>query len=211
MLADVIFIICLAIAFFVGYKTGFLRAFVGFVGMIVSAVGGYLLYPYITPMLMKTPLNQFVYDGVRSQIESYLAKQETASQTEHLFLKYNVFDLSGLTEAMTSGITLVILNVISILLIILLIKLGILVLKKFTNIINHVPVIGTLNRLCGMILSGASFVTVCFILIAVLLLPPSNTTELSRNVCDEIDRSTVVREVMDYNFFVNYKSLSQGR
>lgn len=210
MLADAIFIICLAIAFFVGYKTGFLRAFVGFVGMIISAVGGYLLYPYITPMLVKTPLNQWINDGVQSWIESYLSKQE-AGQTENLFIKYNVIDLSGLTEAMTSGITLVILNVISILLIILLIKLGILILKKFTSVINHVPVIGTLNRLCGMILSGASFLTVCFIIIAVLLLPPSNTTELSRSVCSEIDRSTLVREVMDYNFFVNYKSLSQGR
>ncbi|MBP3448661.1 MAG: CvpA family protein [Clostridia bacterium] len=211
MLADVIFIICLAVAFFVGYKTGFLRALVGFLGMIVSAIGGYLLYPYVTPVLMKTPLYNWVNNGVLVWIKGYLSRNETAAEMEQLFSKYKVFDVDALTTAMASGITTVILNIISIILIILGIKLGILILKKFTNIINHVPVVGTLNRLCGMVLSGASFITVCFILVAVLLLPPSNTTELSRNICEEIDRSTVVREVMDYNFFINYKSLSQGR
>ncbi|MBQ7951220.1 MAG: CvpA family protein [Clostridia bacterium] len=207
---DILFIICLVIAFYVGYKTGFLQALVGFMGVIISAIGGYLLYPYITPMLMKTPLYDWVNAGVLEWMKGYVEKSQANAQLDGLFVKYQVFDVTALTETMASGITTVILNVISILLIIFIIKLGILILKKCTKLINHVPVIGTLNRLCGVVLSGASFITVCFIVVAVLLIPPSNTTELSRNVCEQIDSSFVVRQVMDYNFFINYKSLSQG-
>ncbi len=207
---DFLFIICLAVAFFIGYKVGFLRALVGFLGMMISAVGGYLLYPYVTPFLIKTPLYDFINGWVLKWLEGYLSKNETLSQMDALFIKYHVADTEALRQGMAAGITTVILNIISILLIIVAIKLIVLLLKKFTKVINHLPVIGILNRLFGMVLTGASFVTVCFIVIAVMLLPPSNTSELSRKACEEIDKSTIVRQVMDYNFFINYKSLSQG-
>ncbi|MBQ7792012.1 MAG: CvpA family protein, partial [Clostridia bacterium] len=198
---DIIFIICLAVAFFIGYKTGFLRALVGFLGIIVSAVGGYLLYPYVTPILMKTPLYDFFNNWVLKGLDRYLSQNETISQMEALFQKYNVADTEALRQGMATGITTVLMNIVSILLIIVVIKLFVLVLKKATHIINHIPVIGLINRLFGMILTGASFVTVCFIVVAVMLLPPSNTSEISRKACQEIDQSFVVREVMDYNFF----------
>lgn len=207
---DVLFIICLAVAFIIGFKTGFLRALVGFLGVIISAVGGYLLYPYVTPFLMKTPLCDLINGWVLKGLENHLSQNETLAKMDTLFLKYGVSDTEALRQGMATGITTVILNVISILLIILIIKLIVLLLKKFTNLVNHIPVIGSLNRLFGMVLTGASFITVCFIVVAVMLLPPSNTSELSRKACEEIDKSVVVRQVMDYNFFINYKSLSQG-
>lgn len=207
---DILFLLALAVAFFIGYKVGFLRALVGFLGMIVSAVGGYLLYPYVTPFLMKTPLYSIINGWVLAGLESYLSQNETLSQIDALFTKYGVSDTEALRQGMAAGITTVILNIISILLIILVIKLFVLLLKKFTKLVNHIPVIGTLNRLFGMMLTGASFITVCFILVAVMLLPPSNTSEISRKVCQEIDKSYLVRQVMDYNIFINYESLSQG-
>lgn len=207
---DILFIICLAIAFLVGYKTGFLRALVGFLGIIISAVGGYLLYPYITPILGETPLYDIINGWVSKGLQSYLSQNETISKMDALFQKYNVADTEALQQGMATGITTVILNIISIFLIIAVIKLVVAILKKFTHLVNHIPVIGTLNRLLGMVLTGASFITVCFIVVAVMLLPPSNTSELSGKACEEINNSVIVRQVMDYNFFINYKSLSQG-
>lgn len=207
---DVIFILCLAIAFIIGYKVGFLRALVGFLGMVVSALGGYLLYPYVTPMLMKTPLYTWINNWVIAGLESYLSQHETLAKMDELFVKYQVMDVESLRVGMAAGITTVIFNIISILLIILAIKLFVSLLKKFTKVVNHIPVIGAINRLFGMVLTGASFITACFLIVAVMLLPPSNTTELSQDFCRKVNDSYVVRQVMDYNFFINYKSLSQG-
>lgn len=206
---DLGFILCLAVAFFIGYKTGFLRALVGFMSVIVSAVGGYLLYPYVSSFLVKTPLYQPINQWVLNGLEGYLQKSETLSRMDALLKTYQAENAQMLITNMASGITTVIFNILSIFVIIILIKLIVLLLKKVTNIIHHIPVLGPINRLCGMALTGASFVTVCFIVVAVMLIPPSNTSEISKNLCRRIDESLVVKEVMDYNFFVNYESLKQ--
>ena len=207
---DVFFLLSLAVAFIIGYKTGFLRALVGFFGVIVSAVGGYLLYPYVTGFLLKTPLYQPVNQWVIKWLGGYLEKSETISRLDELFLTYQADSTETLVNQMASGITTVLFNILSIFVIIILIKLLVFLIKKFTNLIHHIPVIGFLNRLCGMVITGASFVTVCFIVVAVMLLPPANTSEISKNLCRQIDESLVVKEVMDYNFFVNYDSLKQS-
>lgn len=204
---DIIFLIGLVLAFYVGYKSGFVRGLVGFLGIFVSAFGGYLLYPYVTSFLMKTPLFSIVNQWVFSGVQEYVNQQANPLE---LFLRYQVNTIEILSQKMAEGITVVILNVISILLIIVLIKVAVFLLKKMTGFINHIPVIGQLNRIGGLILSGASYVVVCFIIVAVMLLPPANSSELSRNMCQQIDRSAIVRPVMEYNFFANYESLSQG-
>ncbi len=207
---DIGFLLCLIIAFVVGYKTGFLRALVGFLGIVISSVGGYLLYPYVTPFLMKTPLYDPINQWVLTGLNGYIQKNETLARLDELLMTYQAENTEALLQSMALGITTVIFNIISILVIILLIKLIVFLLKKCTKVIHHIPILGPINRVCGMVLTGASFVTVCFIVVAVMLLPPSNASELSKNLCTEIDRSVVVREVMDYNFFISYESLKQN-
>lgn len=204
---DIIFVLGLIIAFYVGYRSGFVKSLVGFVGIFISAFGGYLLYPYVSSFLMGTPLFNLVNQSVVAWVQGYV-NQHTNPQD--LFMRYQAENIEMLCAKMSEGITTVIFNILSIILIILLIKVGIFLLKKLTSFINHIPVIGQLNRIGGLLLSGASYVVACFIIVAVMLLPPANTSELSRNLCHQINNSSVVRPVMNYNFFVNYESLSQG-
>ncbi len=206
-MTDLIFLLGLAVAFFVGYRSGFVKSLVGFVGIFVSAFGGYLLYPYVSAFLMGTPLFGMVNQSVLAWVQGYVSQHTNQSE---LFLRYQAENIDMLCTKMSEGITVVIFNILSIILIILLIKVGIFLLKKLTSFINHIPVIGQLNRIGGLLLSGTSYLVACFIIVAVMLLPPANTSELSRNICHHINHSVVVRPVMNYNFFVNYESLSQG-
>ncbi len=206
-MVDIIFVLGLIIAFYVGYRSGFIRSLVGFVGIFISAFGGYLLYPYVSSFLMGTPVFALVNQSVLAWVQGYVNQH---TNQHELFMRYQAENIEMLCTKMSEGITTVVFNILSIILIILLIKVGIFVLKKLTSFINHVPVIGQLNRIGGLLLSGASYVVACFIIVAVMLLPPANTSELSRNVCQQINNSAVVRPVMNYNFFVNYESLSQG-
>ena len=204
---DLIFIVGLVIAFVVGYRSGFLKSLVGFVGIFVSAFGGYLLYPYVSSFLMGTPLFGVVNQSVLSWVQSYVSEH---TNPDDLFLRYQADNIEMLCAKMSEAITAVIFNIVSIILIIVLIKLAIFIIKKLTKIVNHIPLIGQLNRIGGLLLSSFSYIVVCFIIVAVMLLPPANTSELSRNVCHQINNSVVVRPVMNFNFFVNYESLSQG-
>lgn len=204
---DIVFVLGLAIAFYVGYRSGFVKSLVGFVGIFISAFGGYLLYPYVSAFLMSTPLFNLVNQSVVAWTQGYVAQH---TNPQDLFMRYQAENIEMLCEKMSAGITVVIFNILSIVLIIVLIKVGIFLLKKLTSFINHIPVIGQLNRLGGLLLSGASYLIAWFVIVAVMLLPPANTSELSRNICHHINHSSVVRPVMNYNFFVNYESLSQG-
>lgn len=204
---DLIFLVGLVIAFVVGYRSGFLKSLVGFVGIFVSAFGGYLLYPYVSAFLMGTPLFGMVNQSVLGWVQNYVSEHTNPND---LFLRYQADNIEMLCAKMSEGITAVIFNIVSIILIIVLIKVAIYFLKKLTKIVNHIPLVGQLNRIGGLLLSSFSYIVVCFIIVAVMLLPPANTSELSRNVCHQINNSIVVKPVMNFNFFVNYESLSQG-
>ena len=201
---DLIFVAGLAIALFVGYRSGFARALVGFFSIFISVLGGYLLYPSVAVLLMKTPLYDMIHDAVVSGAQGYVSKNVNQSD---LFSRYKVNTLDLLTNKIAEGITTVIFNVISIILIILLLRLLLFLLKKSTKFINRIPVLGTINQWAGMLLSGASFVIACFAIVAVLFLPPANNSELSRDMHRKIDSSIIVKPVMKCNFFVDYDSL----
>ena len=125
-----------------------------------------------------------------------------------LFVKYAVDTVEKLSVKMAEGVTLIILNIISIVIILVVIKLVFYYLKKSAKWINDLPVIGIVNRVFGMIISGMSAIMLLFILVAVIVVPPSNTTEFSKNICRGINESYILSRVVDYNFFVNYRSLS---
>ena len=201
---DFCFLIIMGTALLIGYKGGFLRSVVGFASVIASAFGGFLLYPYVTDILIKTPL----YSGIVSWLSGLLTNRINEEALPEMFIKYNADTFSGVVLKMAEGIAVVILNIISIIIILVLIRVLFHFLKKTAKWINKLPVIGLLNRILGMVFSGASVIIVIYIIVAVIVLPPSNETEFSKEVCRNINNSFIVSRVMDYNFFVSYKSLS---
>jgi uncharacterized membrane protein required for colicin V production len=209
-MADLIFLAMLIVALIIGYNIGFLKAIISFVGVIVSAIGGYLLYPYVAPIIIKTPLYGYINDIVISYLKVQFATNAEQQNIPQLFLKYGASTTDALIKNMSTGITVVIINIISLIIIIIGIKIVISILKSMSGILNKVPIIGTFNKILGMLVSGVSYIILVFVFVAVMLLPPSNATELSKKMCLEIDKSVIVSRVMDYNVFVSYNSLSKN-
>ncbi|MBE7018756.1 MAG: CvpA family protein [Ruminococcaceae bacterium] len=201
---DFIFVVGLAIALYLGYRSGFASALVGFVSIILSAFGGYLFYPAFAVVLTKTPLYNMVHSSVLAGVQGYVAK--SVNQPD-LFQRYKVTTVELLTSKMAEGVSAVIINIISIIIIFFLLRLVLFILKKSTKFINRIPVLGKINQWAGMLLTGSSFVVACFAIVAVMFLPPANTSELSRDMRQKIDSSIIVKPVMKCNFFVDYDSL----
>ena len=201
---DIFFIIIMICALTLGYHNGFLKAVVGLLSVVVSAVGGFLLFQPVTELLKSTPL----YTMLLNQISNFLAPKVETEGLPDLLVKYGVDTLESAANEMAAGITVVILNIISVVLILILIKLVFYFLKKSSKWINELPVIGKVNRILGMVVSGASAIVLIFIFVAVILMPPSNETEFSKGICRGINQSYLVNGIMEYNFFANYRSLS---
>ena len=200
---DIIFIAGLALALFIGYRSGFARALVGFLGIFVSALGGFLLYQPVSSFLMGTPLYGWVHGGAVSWTQNYVAQHTNDAD---FIQRYQGAANEVLTPQIADGITVVILNIISILLVILLIRLGVNILKKCTKLINRIPVLGKINQWAGMLLTGASFVVACFAVVAVMTMSPAS--ELSRDMRQKIDNSIIVKPVMQCNFFADYQNMN---
>ena len=201
---DILFLAIIAVALWIGYNDGFLKAVVGFAGVLAASVGGFLLYPYLTEILEKTPL----YTTIYTQIEKTITPNIQEGSLPELFIKYSTETLAGVIESMSAGVTIIILNIISIVAIILVIKLAFYFLKRSAKWINDLPVIGIINRILGMIVTGVSAIIFIFIFVAIIVTPPSNQIEFSQEICRGINESYLLSRVMDYNFFVSFKSLS---
>ena len=201
---DLLFLILMGLALWSGYINGFLKAIVNFAGIIASAIGGFLLYPYLSDILVKTPL----YTSILNSVSKVLTLKIKDDGLPDLLVKYGVDNLERLSVKMAEGVAVIILNIISVIIIIIAIKVVFFFLKKYANWINDLPIIGKINRIFGMLVSGASAIVIIYILVAVVVMPPSNTTELSKEICRGINNSFLLSRVMDYNFFVNFRSLS---
>ena len=201
---DILFIVLLLIALATGYHNGFLKAVIGFAGVIASAIGGFLLYPYLTDILIKTP----IYPWICSCLENLITPNLKESGLPELLINYSANTVTEAVKNMSDGIAVIILNIISVVIILIMIKFAVFFLKKTAGWINKLPVLGILNRISGMIVSGASAIIIIYIITAVIVMPPSNETEFSKEICRGINGSYVISKVMDYNFFVSYKSLS---
>ena len=208
-MADIIFVIIVLAGLLLGRHMGFLSGLINLVCVVISSFGGYILYPYFTAFLIKTPL----FDTVNKPVYDYITKNYlngTPVETLNtMLLKYNVSTIEEMFAKMSEGVTTVIINLISILVIFLALRFLLTAGKGIASLVSKLPVISGLDKTLGMVLGLVTALTVMYLFVAVMMVPPCNTSELSRAMCENIDNSLIVKKVMDYNIFVNYESLSE--
>ena len=74
MKADLILALIIITASFIGYKRGFIKAFLNLFFVLFSALGCYLLYPYVADFISKTGLNKIVNDYIlKTLTQKYIA------------------------------------------------------------------------------------------------------------------------------------------
>ena len=188
---------------------GFLKGLVNLICIGISAVGGYLLYPYFSAFLMDTPLFETILKPVTEYITKNYLNGTPMNNINSMFIKYGVTTVEDLFVKMAEGITVVIINVISIILIFLILRFALMTVKFITSLITKLPVIHGLDKILGMVTGFISSLLVVYLVVAVMLIPPCNKSEISQKMCEYIDKSVIAKNVMDYNIFINYDSLSE--
>ncbi len=207
MKADIILAVIIIAASFIGYKRGFIKAFLNLFFVLFSALGCYLLYPYVADFISKTGLNKTVNDYILKYFEQKYVVTPDVDNLGSLLLKYNVNTVEALLPKMADGITVIVMNIISAIVVFVAIRIIFSLIKGVFGFLTKIPVIGSIDSLLGAVSSFVSSMLIVFLFFAVILLPPCNKSEFSHTVCEEVDKSFLTKKVMEYNIFVNYDTV----
>lgn len=209
-MADLIFIGIIIVSAIIGRHSGFLKGMVNFVCIVIASFGGYLLYPFLSAFLVETPLFQTISKPINEYITKNYFKGNSIEALNEALIKYNVTAVEDLFNKMSEGVTQVIINVLSLILIFVLLRFALKLFKGLASLITKIPVIKGLDKTLGMLTSMISAVLVVFLVVAVMMIPPCNSSEVSKKMCEYIDKSVITKQVMDYNVFISYKSLNEN-
>lgn len=207
MKADLILALIIIIASFIGYKRGFIKAFLNLFFVLFSALGCYLLYPYVADFISKTGLDKTVNDYILKHLTQKYVVAPDGDTVASLLLKYNVDTVEALVSKMAEGITVILVNILAAIVVFVGIRIIFFMIKGVFGFLTKLPVIGSIDSLLGALMSFVSSMLIIFLFFAVILLPPCNKSEFSQTVCEEVDKSFLTKKVMEYNIFVNYDTV----
>lgn len=187
-LFDIVVILIIALPAVIGYCKGFVYACLGFLPVVVAFFGSKILSPVFSKLLRKTFLFDFlkqsVYQGMDlGKLLGEGAEQSHSSIINNMdipeFLKgallennnsvvHSLFQTEDLQYYIASYIANICINVISVVLISVVFYIVMKLFLKALNIVSKLPVISTVNRLCGAAIGTAKGVFVVWFIGTVL-------------------------------------------
>lgn len=190
-IADILFIVLIILFAVAGWKKGFIRMGFSLFSFVAGIIIGVLLYPLITDFLKGT----VIYDWILGIISPNVAITPQIDST--MPFSETIIDSSRAFSAGIAGyLCELVLNIISFILVMLVVKIIISVVGFALNLFASLPVISLINRICGVglgILEG--MLIACIILAAVYLIPSlGNNSEITSTV----ESSSTVR-ILYYN------------
>ncbi len=181
---DLIVIAMIALPAQKGYRKGFIYAGLGFLPVAAAFFGARLFSPACSKWLRTTGLFSFfqqkVYHGLH--LENFLSHTTEQSQTEVIeqlaipdFLKssllennnsvvHSLFETEQIQDYIAGYFANICINAISVVLVAVVIYIGVRLLLGALNIVASLPVISTVNRVCGLLTGGAKGICIVWFL-----------------------------------------------
>lgn len=216
IILDVAVFVFFLIFALVGLKKGFLRSLVGIISTVLAVVAAI----YCAPHLVKALENGFsVCTNLTNKLAETFSETEGAElmfSTENLqtyvtnlgipaFLAKLIVNLLGdfentagqtVGEVLSSSLSGLIVNAICVVVIFFVVVFLLwLVSKLFTNVLDHIPVLGATNRLLGLLLGVLKALIILYVILMIVGLIPSQTVQSA------IDSTVLLKLFRDYNLF----------
>ena len=208
-ITGVFIVAVLAIFFVFGYKAGLLKSLFGLFSFFISAMLTWILYPIVSSALVKTPL----YDKLLKLITTTLKGDPALEQSlpEFLmglpgFMKDSVIvsskkAFSALIESTGEAMTLLAINLITVIGLFLIFKLLSVIIRKYSQKINKIFMIGKINAFFGGLFGLLQGIFTVYIIIFIISLFP--TMKLYNIVADDLEVSYIGRAVFTENKIVS--------
>lgn len=176
-----ILILCAFLAY--GVRMGFVKAVFDLFSFLFTGLLTWLLYPWVSGIFLKTPL----YDFIKSFLESTLKGNEILEKSlaeffleTPVFIKDSIIEssrqaFSSLVENTVDALSVLFVNIISIILLFIVVRLLSAIIKKYAVKINKIILIGTINKILGGIFGLVQgYFLICLIIYIISLFPAGN-------------------------------------
>lgn len=201
--ADIAVIVVILIFIGIGYKNGLLRMVYTLVSFAAAILIAWLLYPVMVDLLKGFGLEGTLGDLVRT---NYIAPQAADSSLTITSLPAYLQSMVqtgriALEDAMTSYVVNIILNIAAFLIVLILARLIIMIVGGVIKVVQHLPVIGCLNHIGGLLFGAFEGVVIVYLVLAVV----AAVTPLRENpqVNQYIEDSVLTKQMYQNNLFVN--------
>ena len=218
---DLSVILIFALCIYFGYRRGLVLSLYSVCGWVLSLFLAQLIYPYVNRFLQAS----FVYDLVYGLVEANLgldeliAEKSVSVQNELInqlnlpsFITsilqsgnnpvlYELFEASNIAEYIYAYLTVIFINVLSIILCFIIMSIVLRAVLRSLNIVTHLPVIHTLNRLGGIVAGALQGLIIVWISVLVItgLIAVGSAPWLG----ETLEKSAVAYRFIDANFLID--------
>ncbi len=192
-------VILLVITGFViyGVKVGLMQSVFSLISVFFTTVFTWLIYPWVAGLLMKTPLYQGMNEWIYNTLSS---NQQLAEGMPEFIGKLPPFLQDVIGKAVLSGadsflsyctqaLAVLAVNMVSILVLFVGIRLVMMLLKRFGKAINHMKLIGPVNALLGGLFGCVQGIAIVYLAVMVVSYLP--TTPVYERVREDLKVSPV--------------------
>ncbi len=226
---DISVLVIIAIFTIIGVRNGFLYSVFRLLSYILSVIFAIKFYPVLSAMLQKT----IIYSNIKTAVINGITKQQTAgglslqertaqSIVDGLklpgFLKESILrnvgekDILGvqkITDAIGSEVATLVINILSMILIYIIIRFGLIFVKVIIKAISKIPVFKQLDKAGGLVLGAIEGIFIVYIICALLVLF-SAFPKFSKAI-DFVQNSQFASYFYQNNFIMSFLSTEEDQ
>lgn len=219
---DITVFIIIAAFMVIGLKNGFLYSVFRLVSYVLSVFFAVKFYPVLSNMLQETVL----YTNIKTAVINGIIKRQSVSvstakggSTQSIidglklpdFIKdsinekvveQDIFGVNKILDAVGSEIAMLVINILSVILIYIIIRVALVFIKVIIKTISKLPVFRQLDKTGGIILGAIEGILVVYILCAVLIL--FSAFPKFESTIDSIEDSKFANYFYQNNFIVSW-------
>lgn len=182
---------CILIAVLIGFMiNGYMKGFFKKIFQILGIVFGLILFKILYPIVNKLLLGSFIFEKIKTfviknmQLDTFVdnTKQGIVNSIQQLQIPDiiknmliqnnnidNIFNIENITEYISSFVSNIIINLVTVVLVFLITIICMRILAKTTNFLSRLPVLSFFDRIGGMIVGFIIGAIVVWLLCTIIL------------------------------------------
>lgn len=204
-IADIVLIAIIAVFVIVGSVRGLVKTLFGLGSIVLSIILSLALYPMVSDALAESKVGAIVQESVinllgQNEQTSFSAESESALPD---FVQSTIDNAAQqTTQALTLTVTDAALNIISMLIVFILVKILLWIIAKLLDLATKLPVIHSCNKLLGGVLGCVSGVLIVYLLLGLLTFTTllNTTSDFGRTV----QNSLILSQMYENNILLYF-------